>query len=123
MGKSPATIPIDHIEALRNDPACEGPNGAFRISFDAFDGRYLRQMTFLDLIRSGHIGAYAQDAENLEILIEESLKGNRAVVAAASHSQSPLDLKSCDLCYLILSAPVCFSDFQTCRRRPRSKNL
>ena len=100
LGKSPATIPIDHLEALRNDPACTGPRGAFRISFNALDGRYLRQTTFFDLIRSGYIGAYARTTESLEILIEEILKGNRAVVAAvASHSQPPLDLKSGDLYY------------------------
>ena len=100
LGKSPATIPIDHLEALRNDPAFKGPRGAFRISFNALDGRYLRQTTFFDLIRFGYIGAYAKDTENLEILIEKTLKDNRAVVAAAaSHSQPPLDLTSSDLYY------------------------
>ena len=101
LGKSPATIPIDHLEALRNDPAFKGPRGAFRISFDALDGRHLRQTTFLDLIRSGYIGAYAQTTRSLEILIEETLKDNRAVVAAAaSHSQPLLDLTSSDLYYV-----------------------
>ena len=98
LGKSPVTIPIDHLEALRNDPACKGPRGAFRISFDALDGRYLRQTTFFDLIRSGYIGAYARTTESLEILIEETLKGNRAVVAAAaSHSQPLLYVENGDL--------------------------
>ena len=98
LGKSPITIPIDHFEVLQNDPACIGSRGAFRISFDALDGRYLRQTTFFDLIRSGYIGAYAQDTKNLEILIEETLRGNRAVVAAvASHSQPPIYVENGDL--------------------------
>ncbi len=100
LGKSPITMPIDHFEVLQNDPACIGPRGAFRISFDALDGRYLRQTAFFDLIRSGYIGAYAQDTKNLEILIEEILKDNRAVVAAtASHSQLPLHITDGDLYY------------------------
>ena len=93
-------IPLDHLEALRNDPAFEGPKGAFRISFDALDGRYLRQTAFFNLIRSGYIGAYAQNTKTLEILIEEILKDNRAVVAAAaSHSQPPLGMTDGDLHY------------------------
>lgn len=100
LGKSPITMPIDHFEVLQNDPAFKGPRGAFRISFDALDGRYLRQTAFFDLLRSGYIGAYAQDTKNLEILIEEILKGNRAVVAAvASHSQPLLYVESGDLHY------------------------
>lgn len=82
LGKSAVTIPIDHFEILRDDPACKGPKGAFRISFDTLDGRYLRQDGFLDLVHSGYIGAYAQTTTDLHTLINAILKDGRAVVAA-----------------------------------------
>lgn len=82
LSKSSITMPIDHFEVLRNDPACIGPRGAFRISFNTLDGRYLRQATFLDLIRSGYIGTHAETTKSLAKFIEWALKNNRAVVAA-----------------------------------------
>lgn len=88
LGKSAITIPIDHFEILRSDPDCKGPKGAFRISYDTLDGRYLRQQPFLDLIRSGYIGAHAQTTTDLKRLINAILKDNRAVVAAIqSHAE------------------------------------
>lgn len=82
LGKSAVTMPIDHYETLRNDPACKGPRGAFRISYSTLNGRYLHQEGFLDLIRSGYIGAYAETTHDLTSLINEILKGGRAVVGA-----------------------------------------
>ena len=59
--------PIDHFEQLRNDPACKGPKGGLRISYDALAGRYMRQGAFLDLIRSGYIGAHAETTLNIQL--------------------------------------------------------
>ena len=77
-----ATLPIDHFEVLRDSPECKGPRGGFRITHDTLDGRYLRQEAFLDLLRSGYIGAHAQTTAHLETLIRKILNGNRALVAA-----------------------------------------
>ena len=52
--------PLDHFERLRTDPDCRGPRGGVRISFNGLAGRYLRQTAFLDLLRSGYIGAHAR---------------------------------------------------------------
>ena len=82
LGKSPVTIPVDHFDILRRDPNFIGPRGAFRISYDSLDGRYLRQEGFLGLLRSGYIGAYAQTAADLESHIRAVLKEGRAVVRA-----------------------------------------
>ena len=82
LGKSAVTMPIDHFETLRNDPRCRGPQGAFRISYDTLGGRYLRQEGFLDLLRSGYIGAYAQGTDDLKKLIRTIIRNGRAVVAA-----------------------------------------
>lgn len=64
------------------EAACKGPRGAFRISYEALAGRYLRQDGFLDLVRSGYIGAYAKNTSDLANLIQATLKDDRAVVAA-----------------------------------------
>ena len=75
-------MPIDHFKTLRNDPGFKGPKGAFRISYDTLGGRYLRQEGFLDLLRSGYIGAYPQEAGDLTNLIRAIIRNDRAVVAA-----------------------------------------
>ena len=82
LGKQAVTIPIDHFKTLRNDPGFKGPKGAFRISYDTLGGRYLRQEGFLDLLRSGYIGAYPQEAGDLTNLIRAIIRNDRAVVAA-----------------------------------------
>ena len=82
VGQSAVIMPIEHFEIIQRDPASQGPKGAFRISYEALDGRYLRQDGFLELVRSGYIGAYAKTTGALTALIRAVLKGNRAVVAA-----------------------------------------
>ena len=59
-----------------------GVHNGLRISYDALRGRYMRQGTFVDLIRSGYIGAYAATTGHFEALIQAVLDGDRAVVAA-----------------------------------------
>ena len=76
------TMPIDHFDRLRADPACQGPRGGFRISFDSLAGRYLRQTAFLDLVRSGYIGAHSETTEHLEALVRSVVQGDKSVVAA-----------------------------------------
>ena len=88
LGKSPITMPIDHFDVMRHDPGCAGPRGGFKVSYDALDGRYLRQSPFLDLIRSGYIGAYADTTAALKSLVDATLENHRAVIAAVqSHRQ------------------------------------
>jgi hypothetical protein len=82
LGQSAVIMPMEHFEVIQRDPACQGPKGAFRISYEALEGRYLRQDGFLELVRSGYIGAYAKTTGALTTLINAVLKGDRAVVAA-----------------------------------------
>ena len=87
-------MPIDHFQRLRNDPECRGPRGGLRISFQRLAGRYLRQGAFLDLIRSGYIGAHSDTTAHLDDLVRAVLQGNRAVVAAV---QSRIDDADTDI--------------------------
>lgn len=82
LGRSTVTMPVEHFEILRHNPENKGPRGAFRISYETLDGRYLRQQAFLDLVRSGYIGGHAKTTADLETLIRAILDGNRALVAA-----------------------------------------
>ena len=86
LGHKTINMTIDHYRVLEKDPACRGPKGAFRVSYETLGGRYLRQEGFLDLIHGGYIGAYAKTTRDLATLIDEVLKGNRALVAAVQSS-------------------------------------
>jgi hypothetical protein len=83
--------PIDHFEQLRKDPACKGPKGGLRISYSGLGGRYMRQGAFLDLIRSGYIGAHAKTTQQLKTLVEAVLANDRAVVVAIQSGASSAD--------------------------------
>lgn len=81
-------MPIDHFEKLRTDPTCHGPKKGLRVSYQSLSGRYLRQGAFLDLIRSGYIGAHAETTAHLKTLVEAVLNNNRAVVAAIQQQKN-----------------------------------
>jgi hypothetical protein len=80
-------MPIDHFEKLRTDPKCRGPRNGLLVSYQSLSGRYLRQNAFLDLIRSGYIGAHAETTEHLRTIVEAVLKSGRAVVAAIQQTK------------------------------------
>jgi hypothetical protein len=79
-------VPIDHFAKLREDPACRGPRGGLRLSYETLRGRYLREGPFLDLIRAGYIGGYAETTGHLKALVDAVVSNNRAVVAAIQAS-------------------------------------
>ena len=86
------TMPIDHFECLRADPKSRGSRGGFRISFDSLAGRYLRQTAFLDLVRSGYIGAHTETTEHLTELVRSVVQGEKSVVAAIQSQQDEPEL-------------------------------
>lgn len=83
--------PLDHFERIRADPTCQGPRGGLRISFNGLAGRYLRQSAFLDLLRSGYIGAHAETTAHLKELVQAVIRGNKAVVAAVQSQSDDAD--------------------------------
>ena len=82
LGRAPIVIPMDHFERLERDPAFKGPRGGFQVSYDTLGGRYLRQESFLGLVRSGYIGAYSKEASAYTRIIKAILKDGRGMVAA-----------------------------------------
>ena len=75
-------MPIDHFECLRNNPSSRGPRGGIRVSFESLSGRYLRQVAFLDLIRSGYIGANAEKTSDMRTLVRYVVQSGKSAVAA-----------------------------------------
>lgn len=86
IGNAGIVIPLDHFEKLRVDPRCRGPKKGLRVSYESLSGRYLRQSAFLDLVRSGYIGAHAETTGHMKALVDAVLNSNRAVVAAIQQS-------------------------------------
>lgn len=75
-------MPLDHFQSFIETPASRGPRGGLRIDYDALEGRYLREQPFVDLIRAGYIGAYANDTLQLQTIVEAIIARGGAVVAA-----------------------------------------
>ena len=84
-------MPIEHFDMVRADPACKGPREGLLVSFKGLSGRYLRETPFLDLIRSGYIGAHVETTAHLTSLVEEVLGGGSAVVAAIQSARADGD--------------------------------
>ena len=82
LGRAPIIIPMDHFEQLEKDPRSKGPRGGFRVSYDSLGGRYLRQESFLGLVRSGYIGAFSGAASAFTSLIDAALRDGKGIVAA-----------------------------------------
>jgi len=79
-------LPLDHFEMMSGEPAFKGPRGGLRVSYNSLGGRYMRNAAFLELVRSGYIGAHAALTDHLKTLIEEILSDNHAVIAAIESS-------------------------------------
>lgn len=82
-------VPLDHLEVLMGGAKPRGSRGSVRISYDALEGRYLRQTGFVDLLRSGYIGAYATTTADLRTLIEATIREGRALVVAVQSRPVP----------------------------------
>jgi hypothetical protein len=87
MKNSSIITPLDHYQLMAGTPTMIGPRGGVRLSFDALNGNYLRQHTFQELMQSGYIGTYPPTTENLLVLINEILAGNKAVVLAIQKAE------------------------------------
>jgi hypothetical protein len=79
-------ISLGHLEALMADGGSRGPRGGLRLNYEALSGSYLRSAAFVELIRSGYIGTRGATTDHLQALIDASLRGGRAVVAAMRSS-------------------------------------
>ena len=74
--------PLAHFDFLRSDANFRGEHGGFIVTYERLGGRYLREIPFLDLVRSGYIGARTATADQIKPLIDAVLRNERGVVAA-----------------------------------------
>ena len=75
-------ISLDHLNNILSSPESVGPKGGIRLSYDALDGRYLRETDMVNLIRSGYVGTHRSETQALATIISEVAKGNKALVLA-----------------------------------------
>lgn len=81
-------IPLDHLNIILEDPIFKGPRGEIRISYNTLDGRYLRELDFLGLIRSGYIRIHSQDFETISALIHFVSDNSKNALVLAYQSKS-----------------------------------
>jgi hypothetical protein len=89
LGSAHVITPADHYRRIIKDPSCRGIRKGVRISYQSLSGRYLRQAAFIDLIRSGYIGAFSETTKDLSNLVAAVLGGERALVVAIQKRLSP----------------------------------
>lgn len=82
-------LSLGHLDQLLKEGALTGPLGGVRISYRALEGHYLRSDGFVELVRSGYIGTRGATTDHLQALIDASLAGGKAVVAAIQTALLP----------------------------------
>ena len=75
-------LSLPHFRLLAGSERLQGPRGGTRVNWDELSGHYLRQGTFLGLIRSGYIGSFADTTNHLRVLVNEVLASGQAAVIA-----------------------------------------
>ena len=75
-------LSLGHLDQLMEGGELNGPAGGLRISYRSLDGHYLRGDGFVELVRSGYVGTSGATTDHMQALIEASLRGGKAVVAA-----------------------------------------
>jgi len=89
VGDASLIMPLDHFEIVRNDRAAVGPRNGIRISYNSLSGNYLRQTPFVDLLRSGYIGAHAETTAKIKTLVDWVSERGHSVVAAIQRPTPP----------------------------------
>ena len=85
-GNNPVSfcISLDHYQQIMNQPVTLGPRGGRRIGYDEMQNHYIGKSELEGLIRSGYVGTYSQDTDNIhEIirLISSGQQNNGLVIA------------------------------------------
>lgn len=75
-------VSLDHLNQILAAPVSKGPREGIRLSYEALNGTYLREVDIINLIRSGYIGTHRLETEALAMIISEVAKGNKALVLA-----------------------------------------
>ena len=77
-------ISLDHYQQIMNQPVTLGTRGGRRIGYDEMQKHYIGKSELEGLIRSGYVGTYSQDTDNIhEIirLISSGQQSNGLVIA------------------------------------------
>lgn len=85
-GNNPVSfcISLDHYQQIMNQPVTLGPRGGRRIGYDEMQKHYIGKSELEGLIRSGYVGTYSQDTDNIHEIIHLISSGqqNKGLVIA-----------------------------------------
>jgi|GEM_PF-1376366 hypothetical protein len=70
-GNNPVSfcISLDHYQQIMNQPVTLGSRGGRRIGYDEMQKHYIGKSELEGLIRSGYVGTYSQDTDNIHEII------------------------------------------------------
>lgn len=85
-GNNPVSfcISLDHYQQIMNQPVTLGPRSGRRIGYDEMQKHYIGKSELEGLIRSGYVGTYSQDTDNIHEIIHLISSGqqNKGLVIA-----------------------------------------
>ena len=85
-GNNPVSfcISLDHYQQIMNQHVTLGPRGGRRIGYDEMQKHYIGKSELEGLIRSGYVGTYSQDTDNIHEIIHLISSGqqNKGLVIA-----------------------------------------
>lgn len=83
-------ISLDHYQQIMNQPVTLGPRDGRRIGYDEMQKHYIGKSELEGLIRSGYVGTYSQDTDNIHEIIHliSSGKQNDGLVIALKNRLS-----------------------------------
>lgn len=86
--KTNVLLPLEHFERILADRDYYTSGGNLRVSYNALDGRYMRQTAFFSLLQAGYIGSHATTTAHLASLVRSVVEGDKAVVVAVQRMTS-----------------------------------
>lgn len=86
--KTNVLLPLEHFERIIGDSTYHTRSGNLKVSYNALEGRYMRQTAFFSLLQAGYIGSHATTTAHLAPLVRSVVEGNDAVVVAVQRMTS-----------------------------------
>lgn len=80
-------LSLDHWKLIEKSRDICGPRGGKRLTYSNV-GRYLNNTSFIEIVRNAWVGTTPDQSRVLEKLLEELIKGERAVVLAIKNENS-----------------------------------
>jgi len=90
LSNAGSVISLEHLEALLDDPKTKGAKGGICLDFSHLEGRYLRKVGLVELVRSGYVGSSRLDTRKFQQVIDLAVakENSNAVIACEQDEDS-----------------------------------